>query len=388
MSELTTGVPMQVQVHRRIGEIPAAQWDALLGDSNPFLRHTFLDALESEHCLRTDYGWTPHHLSLHAGDALIGAVPIYLKGNSHGEFVFDWAWANAWEQAGRAYYPKLLAAVPYSPVSGPRLLVGSGDDAGARRGLLAHALRDQVDRLGLSSAHANFTDAQDSAALAADGWLHREDTQFHWRNRDWPDFEAFLTALTAKKRKNIRQERAQVMQAGIHCTMRHGDEVASEDWSAIHRLYVATFDDHGNLPVLTKGFFRRLASAMPRQIIVCECHFQGELAAMALFLRSDETLYGRYWGARVDMPGLHFEACYYQGIEYCLRHGLATFEPGAQGEHKIARGFLPTATHSYHYIADPGFRDAVAHYLARERPSRRAYRANLLSHSPYRGDDE
>ncbi len=379
---------MHVQIHRRISEIPSAHWDGLVADSNPFLRHAFLDALESEHCLRSDYGWTPHHLSLRAGDVLVGAVPLYLKGNSHGEFVFDWAWANAWEQAGQNYYPKLLAAVPYSPVSGPRLLAGSGDDADARRGILAGALRDQVDRLGLSSAHANFTNKQDSTALAADGWVHREDTQFHWRNRDWPDFDAFLAALTSKKRKNIRQERAQVAQASIRCTMKHGDEVADEDWSAVHRLYVATFDDHGNLPVLTEGFFRGLASTMPRSIVVCECRHGERLVAMALFLRSDDTLYGRYWGTHVDVPSLHFEACYYQGIDYCLRHGLKKFEPGAQGEHKIARGFLPTPTHSYHYLADRGFRDAVAEYLGRERLARQAYRAELFSHSPYRGGDE
>ena len=379
---------MHVQVHRRISEIPAARWDALIDDSNPFLRHDFLDALESEDCVRSDYGWTPHHLSLRAGDELIGAIALYLKGNSHGEFVFDWAWANAWEQAGHAYYPKLLAAIPYSPVSGPRLLVGNGDDADARKALLARALRDQADRLGLSSVHVNFTDQHDSAALAADDWLHREDTQFHWRNRGWPDFEAFLAALTAKKRKNIRQERAQVGQAGIRCTMKHGDEVADEDWSAVHRLYVATFEDHGNLPVLTEGFFRRLASAMPKNIVICECRHGEQLIAMALFLRSDVTLYGRYWGTQADVPSLHFEACYYQGIDYCLRHGLKSFEPGAQGEHKIARGFLPTPTHSFHYLPDPGFREAVADYLRRERMARHAYRTELLSHSPYRGTGE
>lgn len=375
---------MQVQVHRRINEIPSAQWDQLLTGRNPLLRHAFLDALESEQCLRSDYGWTPHHLSLRSEGNLIGAVPMYLKGNSHGEFVFDWAWANAWEQAGHAYFPKLLAAIPYSPVTGPRLLVGNCEDVDARRGLLARALRDQVDRLGLSSAHVNFTDFQDGDALAADGWLHREDTQFHWRNRGWPDFDAFLAALTAKKRKNIRQERAQVVEAGIRCTMKHASDVADEDWSSIHRLYVSTFEDRGNLPVLTEGFFRRLAASLPDSVIVCECRQGDRLIAMALFLRSDHTLYGRYWGTHASVPGLHFEACYYQGIDYCLRHGLEFFEPGAQGEHKIARGFLPTPTHSYHYLADPGFRDAVAEYLAREILSRRTYAAELRTHSPYR----
>lgn len=378
------GVPIRLQIHQRISEISAAQWDALLPDANPFLAHAFLDALEANRCLRSDYGWTPHHLSLHTGDELVGAVPLYLKGNSHGEFVFDWAWANAWEQAGHSYYPKLLAAVPYSPVSGPRLLVGNDANAASRRVALAKALREHVDKLGLSSLHANFTNASDAAALAGEGWLRREDTQFHWQNREWPDFEAFLAALTAKKRKNIRQERANVATAGIRCAMKHGDEVDGSDWRAIHDLYVSTFEDHGNLPVLTEGFFRRLASTMPKRVIVCECRHGDQLVAMALFLRSDETLYGRYWGAHVDVPGLHFEACYYQGIDYCLRHGLKTFEPGAQGEHKIARGFLPTVTQSFHYLRDQGFRQAVADYLRRETVSRRAYRADLMLRSPYR----
>lgn len=377
-------VPWRFLIHQRISEIPAAQWDALVPDANPFLSHAFLDALEAEHCLRSDFGWTPHHLALYESDELIGAVPLYLKGNSHGEFVFDWAWANAWEQAGHSYYPKLLAAVPYSPVSGPRLLVGSAGNAASRRLMLAQALRQHVNQLGLSSVHCNFTHADDASALADDGWLRREDTQFHWRNRGWPDFESFLAALTAKKRKNIRQERAQVASAGIRCTMKHGNEINEHDWRALHDLYVSTFEDHGNLPVLTEGFFRRLAITMPSRVIVCECRCDDQLVAMALFLRSDQTLYGRYWGAHVDVPGLHFEACYYQGIDYCLRHGLTTFEPGAQGEHKIARGFLPTATQSFHYLRDEGFRHAVADYLQRETISRRAYRADLMLRSPYR----
>lgn len=380
------GGPLSFQIHQRISGISSEQWDAMIPDTNPFLVHAFLDALEAEHCLRSDYGWTPHHFSLHAGENLIGFVPLYLKGNSHGEFVFDWAWANAWEQAGHSYYPKLLAAVPYSPVTGPRLLVGRAVDAPSRRAMLGQALRQHVNQLGLSSVHANFSNAEDATALAADGWLRREDTQFHWRNRDWPDFDSFLAALTAKKRKNIRQERAHIASAGIRCTMKHGDEIGEQDWCAIHQLYVSTFEDHGNLPVLTEGFFRRLASTMPRRIIVCECRHGDQLVAMALFLRSDETLYGRYWGAQLDVPGLHFEACYYQGIDYCLRHGLKTFEPGAQGEHKIARGFLPTATQSFHYLPDEGFRQAVADYLQRETLSRRAYRADLMLRSPYRDD--
>lgn len=385
---MRSATTLSLQCLPSLASIDASDWDALLPDANPFLSHAFLSAMELEHCIRPDYGWTPHHLLLRDGERVVGAIPLYLKGNSHGEFVFDWAWAHAWEQAGHDYYPKLLAAVPYSPVSGPRLLIGKGADAPNLRRLLAQALRDQTDRLGLSSAHVNFTQNEDGVALAADGWLVREDTQFHWRNRGWRGFDDFLGSLTAKKRKNIRQERAQVERTGVICTMRHADEIDGSDWPALHRLYVSTFEDHGNLPVLTESFFRRIAAALPRQLLVCECRLDGELVAMALFLRSDSTLYGRYWGAQVMLPGLHFEACYYQGIDYCLRHGLQSFEPGAQGEHKIARGFLPTPTRSFHYLADPGLRHAVADYLRRESRSRREYREELALHTPYRDTED
>lgn len=373
-----------VRFHGSLASIDGLAWDALLPDDNPFVSHAFLSALESEGCIRAGNGWAPHHLTLRDGGGLVGAVPLYLKGNSHGEFVFDWAWADAWQRTGRRYYPKLLAAVPYSPVGGARLLVGHAVDASRRRIDLAHRLRETTLGLGLSSAHVNFTDADDGEALLADGWLAREDHQFHWHNRGWPDFDAFLDALTSKKRKNIRQERRQVAESGTACTMRRGDEVADADWPIIHRLYADTFDAHGNLPVLTEGFLRRLAKTMPKQLLVCECRQRGTLVAMALFLRSNDTLYGRYWGADNNLPGLHFEACYYQGIDYCLREGLARFEPGAQGEHKIARGFLPTPTRSFHFIANEGFRHAVADYLQRETAARHGYRDELMAHSPYR----
>jgi predicted N-acyltransferase len=339
---------------------------------------------------------------------LVAAAPLYLKSNSHGEFVFDWSWAAAYERAGLAYYPKLLGAVPYSPVTGTRLLTKLGGDASELRAVLAKAIVGEVERNGLSSAHINFVTEDDAQALARTGWLARFDWQFHWKNRPgsdggWKTFDDFLAALNHKKRKNIRAERAQVARAGIICELRNGDEIDSHEWRAIHRLYLNTFEERGNHPALTEEFFHHLGAAMPKQIVAVLCKRSlkdpagtpvyssaviedskdDELIAMSLMLRSSDTLYGRYWGSTTNVPGLHFEACYYQGIEYCLREGLTTFEPGAQGEHKIARGFLPTMTRSYHYIAEPRFRAAVRDALAHEAVALNDYRAELLAHSPY-----
>ena len=374
---------MRAAFARSLSDIPAADWDRLHACSNPFVAHAFLAGLEQTGCIDASAGWQAHHLGVYEGDALVAAAPLYLKGNSHGEFVFDWSWASAHARHGLDYYPKLLCAVPYSPVTGPRLLVGTGNGADARRATLIAAITDEVTRLGLSSAHLNFVEDIDAVALDDFGLLSRFDWQFHWHNRDWPDFDAFLGALTSKKRKNIRQERAQVARAGIVCELRHGDELSASDWRTIHRLYLATFDAHGNHAALSEGFFRHLGKTMPRNVVAILCRHGSEVIAMSLCLRGGDTLYGRYWGSIADVPGLHFEACYDQGIDYCIRHGLARFEPGAQGEHKIARGFLPTRTRSFHHIAHPGFRAAIGDALQREGAALDAYRDELLTHSPY-----
>ncbi len=365
----------------RINEIDAAQWDALRPDDNPFVSHAFLAGLEEHGCLSARNGWVPHHLTLHIGDVLVGAAPVYLKGNSHGEFVFDHAWAEAYWRNGIDYYPKLLCAVPYSPVAGPRLLIGKQPIGDLRDAALA-ALTAEVQRLELSSAHINF----DEASTPASDWLARSDWQFHWTNRSWANFDAFLQSLSAKKRKNIRQERAQVERAGIRFRWLHGDEASDADIARMHRFYLVTFSDKGNLAALSLDFFHHLARSLPRQTLIILADRDGEAVAGALLLRSATTLYGRYWGAMDPLPGLHFETCYYQGIEYCLANGLDRFEPGAQGEHKLARGFLPTATHSQHYIDDPLFRAAIKDALERETVGQQRYFAELMQHSPYRHD--
>lgn len=372
-----------LRTHGSIDDIDANAWDALVADDNPFVSHAFLAGLERTGCIRTEFGWRAHHLTLHDGGALVGAAPLYIKANSHGEYVFDWAWADAWERAGGDYYPKLLCAVPYSPVTGPRLLAGRGPTSGTRRALLATALRELTDRTGLSSLHVDFLREEEQGAFD-DAWLKRTDWQFQWRNPgDWRDFQDYLDALTHKRRNAVRRERAQVARAGIECEFHDGGELGDAQWRHMHHLYTHTFDEKGNTPTLTLDFFRHLGAAFPTQSHVAFARHGTGIVAGALFLSSHDTLYGRYWGAREQLPGLHFELCYYQGIEQCLRRGLARFEPGAQGLHKLARGFLPTRTYSRHYIADARFRNAIRAALQREAIELAMRGRELLAHSPF-----
>jgi hypothetical protein len=365
---------------RSLEELPAEQWDSLHDGSNPFVRHAFLLGLEQHDCLRPRWGWTAQHAALFDGDKLVAAAPAYLKGNSHGEFVFDHAWAQAYSRHGLDYYPKWLVAVPYSPVNGPRLLAL---DPKWRIALL-DAMLDRVRHDGLSSLHVNFLPERELDAFD-DRWLARGDVQFQWRNwGGWNDFEQFLAAFSSKKRKNLRAEREQVRRAGVIFRVVHGDEASDEDLVAMHGFYCMTQTDKGNQPALTLSFLRHLAANMPRQLLLVLAQRAGETIAGALYLRGGDTLYGRYWGASETLPGLHFETCYYQGIEYCLREGLQVFEPGAQGEHKIARGFLPELTHSRHFVSDPRFAEALLPWCEEERSSVLRYREAVLQHSPFR----
>ena len=366
-----------------LADMSARDWDALHDGRNPFVTHAFLHGLESQGCLRRDWGWIPHHVTLWEGDTLVAAAPGYLKDNSHGEFVFDHAWAHAYARYGLDYYPKWLCAVPYSPVTGPRLLA---QDAAHRKALLT-AVRDEVLRLGLSSAHVNFHAEDEDDAFASD-WLPRIDVQYHWRNPGhWRDFDGFLADFDHKHRKNIRQERAKVQRAGVVIRTVHGDEATAADLEAMFGFYLRTFQDYGNSPALTLPFLQHLAQTMPRQLVMFLADHDDRTIAGALCLRGHDTLYGRYWGAEAPLPGLHFETCYYQGIAYCLREGLARFEPGAQGEHKIARGFLPAWVRSRHWIADPEFAGALAHWCDEESQAVRRYARTLQSHSPFKQQD-
>ena len=369
-----------------IDQVDAAQWNALLPDDHPFVRHEFLAALEQSGSLRAELGWRAHHLLLWDAGRLIGAAPCYRKANSHGEFVFDWNWAEAYESAGAHYYPKLLCAVPYSPVTGPRLLCSPDADAAHIRGQLIRAMRMHCDRNAWSSAHLNFADADAAgdAAFESEGWLRRFDWQYHWRNRGYRHFDEFLAALVSKKRKNIRQERARFSDAGWRIERLPGARIDAALLDELYGFYAGTFIAKGNVPALTRQFFQALIERLPQSVLAIVASRDGERIGAAFCLQSATTLYGRYWGCSEDVPGLHFECCYYQGIEHCIESGRQVFEPGAQGEHKIARGFLPTRMHSRHYLRDAGFRKAVARYLVEEAAHQERYCEQLLAHSPYR----
>ena len=368
-----------------LADIATDRWDALHDGRNPFVTHAFLHGLEQHGCLREQWGWTPRHLTVWEGDTLVAAAPGYVKTNSHGEFVFDHAWAHAYARHGQAYFPKYLCAVPYSPVTGPRLLA----TATAGRTQLLQAMAALVRGSGLSSAHVNFHTEADDAAFGED-WLARADLQYHWRNdAGWSGFDDFLGAMDHKHRKNIRQERARVARAGVTFRVLHGDEASDDDLAAMFDFYLQTFAEYGNSPALTLGFLQHLARTVPRSLVLFLAQRDGHPVAGALCLRGGDTLYGRYWGAANTLdarrvPGLHFETCYYQGIEYCLREGLRVFEPGAQGQHKIARGFLPAVVRSRHFIADADFAAALRGWCAEETASVREHAALLATHSPFR----
>ena len=368
-----------------IASVAAEEWDACAGAENPFVSHAFLKALEDSGSVGEGTGWRPLHLLLEdAGGRLIGTMPLYLKSHSWGEYVFDQSWADAWERAGGRYYPKLQASVPFTPVPGPRLLVRPGADAGARRALLAKALAAAATQLEVSSAHVTFAQAEDIAALSAAGYLLRKGVQFHWQNQGYRSFEEFLANLSSRKRKTIRKERAAVAEAGITLRALPGTEITSRHWDVFFRFYISTSDRKWGSPYLNRKFFELLGARLGEKVVLILAEKNGRPVAGALNLKGADTLYGRNWGASVDVPFLHFEACYYQAIEYAIGHGLARVEAGAQGPHKIQRGYLPVETASAHWIADAGFRKAVADFLRRERSAITHEIAALNEMSPYR----
>lgn len=376
--------PLLLEVRDSIHAIPVHEWDALLGNDHPFLRHAFLSALEDSGSLRRELGWTPMPLLLREAGRTVAAAPGYLKSNSHGEFVFDWAWADAYRRHGLPYYPKLLVAVPYTPATGPRLLVGTDAQAGARRHALRHGIEQFVTRTGLSGAHLNFLAEDDAAALAHDPWLPRFDWQHHFVNPGYPDFETLLADFAHKKRKNIRAERRQAREHGLCIEWCDGPGLSEARLDAVHALYVDTFERKGNTAALTRAFYSLVRERMGEQFHVALARDGRRIVAAAVFFSGGGTLYGRYYGCWGEYPCLHFELCYYQGLEYALRRGLRRFEPGAQGEHKIARGFLPTRTRSAHLIVHTGFRRAIRHALREEGRALEGYRRQLDAASPFR----
>ncbi len=380
-------MPLEATVVDRIAEVDAQQWDALDASGHPFLKHAFLDALEATGCVGVDSGWNPAHLVVRETRAkrVVAAVPQYLKTHSWGEFVFDWSWAQSYARAGLDYYPKQLAAIPFTPVTGPRLLLGqlANAEATALRDELAGLLLETAKRADASGAHVNFTLEDDQDALERAGFLRRHDCRFLWHNRGYTSFDAFLSTFRADKRKKARRERRKVVEAGIAFRTLAGEAIDEALWKVIFGFSERTFLRHGNGHYLNVAFLRRVARALPGTVMVKLAERGGTPVAAAIFFEGGGWLYGRYWGAAHVEDSLHFEACYYQGIDYCIERGLEFFDPGTQGEHKIARGFEPTRTTSAHWLQHAGFRTAIARYLARERDAIDAYIVAAREHLPY-----
>ena len=366
-----------LRVADSLAGVPAAQWNALAGP-NPFLRHEFLGALGDSGCASARTGWQPQFLLLERDGVLSGAAPLYVKSHSRGEYVFDWAWADAYAQHGLEYYPKLVCAVPFTPVGGPRLLAA---DAGARGALVAAALAAARE---FSSLHVLFAPEREARELQAAGMLLRRTVQFHWRNAGYADFEDFLARLSHRRRKTIRQERRRVQEAGVRLRWLRGAQIGERDWAFFHRCYANTYALHGMAPYLNLEFFLRVGASMPEHFLMVLAERRGAPLAAALDVVAGDTLYGRYWGAVEHVPLLHFEACYYQAIEYAIRHGLARFEGGAQGEHKLFRGLLPAESLSAHWLAHPRFARAVEDYLEREALGIARYVNELNEHTPFK----
>jgi predicted N-acyltransferase len=378
---------LTLTLHDRIAEIAAADWDACAGTGNPFVSHAFLSALEDSGSASNRTGWLPQHAVLRTEDHRIVAVaPMYAKSHSYGEYVFDHGWANALERAGERYYPKLQVAVPFSPVPGPRLL--RRPDSGIPVSALAGAFRQACESLGTSSVHITFCQQEEWAELGQAGWLQRIGMQFHWENNGYADFDGFLGALSSRKRKVLKRERRDANAAGLTFHALSGPDIAERHWDAFYGFYQSTVDRKWGSAYLTRTFFSLLGERLGHRVVLMYAESGGKPVAGALNLAGDEALYGRNWGCRGDWPFLHFELCYYRAIDWAIAHGLQRVEAGAQGRHKIQRGYLPRRTYSAHWIAHAGLHRAVANFLVDERAGIEAEMAALAEDSPFRkGDD-
>ena len=361
--------------------VDPAQWDALAG-GHPLLSHAFLHALHETGCAAEKAGWTPQYVSLWDGKRLSGAMPLYVKMHSYGEYVFDWAWADAYQRHGLDYYPKLLSAIPFTPCTTARLL--AQDDAG-RKALVEAALRVGATA-EVSSLHVLFPAANEEALLCEAGMMPRNTVQFHWKNRAYADFDAFLATMSHDKRKKIKQERRKVRDAGVTYRWVRGADITPDLWRFWTRCYSHTYRAHHSTPYLNLAFFERIGATMPQCLLLVVGSMGGDDVCASLCIYDRDTLYGRYWGALGYTPGLHFETCYYQPLEFCIHEGIATFEGGAQGEHKLARGFLPVTTSSFHWLKQPQFADAVDNFLKRESAGIHRYVDELNEHSPFKED--
>ena len=376
---------MHLRQHTSYADIQPAAWNALTGTHCPALRHEYLLALESSGSATAATGWQPLPL-LVENDAgqVIGAAPLWLKSHSFGELVYDFAWAQAYERAGLRYYPKLIVAVPFSPIAGPRLLIAPDADRPAVIEALTRGARELAEETNASSLHWLFADATDTATLEQQGNLHRTGFQFHWQNLGYAHFDDFLAGFSADKRKKLKRERRYVQEAGIRMEVRNGPDVTPELWDLFYAFYAGNIQRHGGMLHLTREFFQTLGRTLPEALVLVLARRGPEIVGAAINLRGQDTLYGRYWGGQEGFNSLHFEACYYTPIEYCIAQGIKRFEGGAGGEHKLARGFLPVATHSLHWLRHPQFARAVADFLQRERNGVEVYMDELNEHAPFK----
>ncbi len=379
---------MYTEIIDSISAVGAKDWDALTDHHNPFLTHAFLYGLERTGCVCEATGWSPQHVLAYRDSSrrdLIGAVPLYLKFHSYGEYVFDWSWANAYDRTGLDYYPKLLVAIPFTPVTGPRLLTtGTTAQRKSVSGALIEKVHDHARSLNVSSLHWLFTDDESTRALRDREFMVRIGNQFHWHNNHYQDFDQFLTAFNAKNRKKTKRERRRISDAGIRIEKLTGDALTPQHWNLMHRFYRSTVMNHGAYAYLNHDFFDWLAGEMAPAVVLILARQGSRYVAGALNFKGENALFGRYWGALETFDGLHFETCYHSAIEYCIQHQLQRFEAGAQGEHKISRGLVPTQTYSLHWLRDPRFANAVAESLDRETQELHRYTQVLHSHSPYR----
>lgn len=370
---------LNLQVIGSIDKVAAADWDSLAGGM-PLLSHAFLHALESSGSVGAGTGWQPSHMLVSDRDGLVGAMPLYLKYHSYGEYVFDWAWADAYARNGLEYYPKLLSAIPFTPITSRRLLA-AGTEVQA---LLLDALAGIMSQQQLSSVHVLFPDDESAEALTRAGWLKREGVQFRWQNQGFDSFDAFLNTLSHDKRKKIRQERKKVEAAGIACRQIKGADITPEQWAFFYKCYQNTYFEHRSSPYLTREFFETIGSTMPQHILLIIAYADDKPVAAALNLYDSSALYGRYWGAVQYVPNLHFELCYYQAQEFCIAENIQYFEGGAQGEHKLARGFKPRPTCSFHLIANQDFLHAIENFVRREADGVAAYTNELEERAPFK----
>ncbi len=380
--------PLAARTVDRIAAIGREAWDACAGGDNPFVSYDFLSALEDSGSVGAETGWLPHHVVLESGAGeVLGCAPLYLKGHSQGEYVFDHGWADAYERAGGAYYPKLQCAVPFSPVGGPRLLARPGDDGDRIRDGLLSALVQVAERLGVSSLHITYPTEAEYDRAGKFGMLQRIGEQFHWFNRGYGDFDDFLASLTSRKRKSIRKERQRAVAGGLTIHALTGGELRPDHWDAFFRFYIDTSDRKWGHAYLNRQFFELIGERMADRVVLFMAEDSGRPVAGALNLVGGDALYGRNWGCAGDYRFLHFETCYYQAIDYAIAHGLARVEAGAQGPHKVHRGYLPVRTYSAHWIRDPGLRQAVANFLEQERRAVDQDIAGLSQFAPFRNSD-